>query len=105
MKRALLLSVAVALLGSCAGGDGAGTTEYDNNDLELITAFTAKSMCSCLFVMEMDEAYCKVWSKQSPAVADFRIDHQNKTVESGALLFWMKRARYVDDTFGCELEQ
>lgn len=102
MMRASVLLAIGALLLSCGGGEG---RTYDNSDLQLAPAFGAKAMCSCLFVMERDEEYCRVWTRQTPAVADFRIDREKKMVESGALFFWMERARYVDDTFGCVLDE
>ena len=104
MKRLIALAAAAAFL-SCGGGvNSAGDREYTRNDLQLITAFTAKSMCSCLFVMEMDEDYCKVWAKQNPPVADYRVDKDKKTVQSGALMFWLGKAHYVDAKQGCVLD-
>ena len=99
----LLVVAAFLSLSACAGKEN-GLNTYDNNDLQLISAYTAKEMCSCLFVMQRDEAYCRAWTKESPAVADVRIDREKKTVESGAVLFWMRRAHYVDDQFGCVLD-
>jgi hypothetical protein len=90
------------LLLSC--GSNTDSRQYSYNDLQLITSYTAKEMCSCLFVMEQSEAYCRVWTKQSPAVASVRIDAAHKTVESYAVLFWGARARWVDEKFGCVLE-
>lgn len=103
MRRALTLVAAAAMFAflSCSGE---GPRQYDNNDLQLISGYTAKELCSCLFVMEMDEPYCRAWTKASPAVADARIDLEKKTVEAGALLFWGRTARYVDADFGCVLE-
>lgn len=100
MSRAVLVVPLLALLLSC----GSEVREYDNNDLQLISGYTAKELCSCLFVMEMDEAYCRAWTKASPSVATARVNREEKTVEAGALLFWGRRARYVDASFGCVLE-
>lgn len=102
--RALILSGLLLFVGCSSTADD-GTPLYDNSDLELITSFTAKEMCSCLFVMEKDEAYCRVWTKQAPAVASAHIDFEAKTVASGAVGFWDARARFVDDRRGCVLER
>lgn len=90
------------LVGAC-GGDGAFKL-YDNNDLELVTSYTAKEACSCLFVMEQDEAFCRAWVAASPAVAEFTVDTEAKVVKSNALLMWDAKARFVDDRTGCRLE-
>ena len=102
MKRAILCAAALWLLGAC--GNPAGP-EYSHNDLQLITAYTAKNACSCLFVMEMDEAYCRAWAKQAPTVYTLTIDKENKTVHSSALLLWGATARFVDGTVGCQFEE
>ena len=94
--RALL---ALGLLTTVSCSDG-----YDKNDLELITAYTAKQLCSCLFVMERDEDYCRTWTRESPAVATASIDFEEKSVQSEALLVWSATARFVNERYGCVLE-
>ncbi|MGQ0508880.1 MAG: hypothetical protein ACT4TC_26560 [Myxococcaceae bacterium] len=95
--------IAALFLASCASNGPDGRT-YDNNDLELAVGNAAKMSCTCLFVMEMDDAYCKAWVRASPDVARYSVDKTNKTVESSAFLTWYARARYVDDKRGCLLE-
>jgi hypothetical protein len=82
------------------GGEG-----YSRNDLQLLTAYTAKETCSCLFVMEQTEEYCRAWTKASPAVATWSADLEARTVDSAAGLFWGARAHYVDEKFGCVLDE
>ena len=98
MKR-LALTALFAL--SCGGGS---TRQYQNNDLQLATAYTAKELCSCVFVMEMPVEYCREWTRASPAVTKFKIDEQRKTVETTALLEWGTRARFDSEKFGCVLD-
>lgn len=98
---AAVLTVAALLGLAGCGGDG---RLYDNNDLELATAYTAKEVCSCVFVMEQTEDYCRAWTKASPDVADFVVDHDEKRVRSSALLFWSAAARFTGPDFGCVLE-
>jgi hypothetical protein len=100
-SRRLLLPLLGALATACSAGGG---REYDNNDLQLITAYTAKEMCSCLFVMEQDEAYCRTWTRQSPAIYTLRIDTGAKVVESSAGMLWGARARFESARVGCRLE-
>ncbi len=101
MRRAwVALALGLAAL-SCGGS--AGRT-YDNNDLQLATAYSAKEMCSCLFVMEQTEPFCRAWTKANPNVARVRVDPDARTVESSALLLWGARARFVDARTGCVLE-
>ncbi len=97
MRRALALAAAAACL--CCSSPG-----YRDNDLQLITAYTAKEMCSCLFVLEQPEDFCRTWTRQSPAIATYRVDRQAKRVEASALLLWGASARLVDAQRGCALE-
>ena len=99
---AVLLGALLPALGSC---QNSGRRLYDNNDLELVTAYTAKDACSCLFVMERDEAFCRAFVRASPAVARLTIDAEKKVVETTALLLWGARARFVDARQGCVVEE
>lgn len=104
MKRtcfSVLLGALVPVLASCGSSS---RRVYDNNDLELVTAYTAKDACSCLFVMEREEAFCRAFVKADPAVAQLTIDSEKKVVETSALLLWGARARYVDARSGCVME-
>lgn len=104
MKRAVLavlLGALVPVLASCESG---GRRRYQNNDLVLVTAYTAKDACTCLFVMERDEAFCRAFVKADPAVAQLTIDTEHKAVETSAVLLWGARAYYVDARSGCVLE-
>ena len=47
---------------------------YNNHDLELLTAYRAKDMCSCVFVQGRDEVYCRDWTKASPNLASLSVD-------------------------------
>lgn len=101
--KTLLSMLSLALLAGCAQ-DEAKLRTYDNNDLELISAQSALQTCTCRFVMEMDEAYCKDWVRASPNVARFSVDTVKKTVEASAFVSWVGRAHFVDDKRGCVLE-
>ena len=104
MKRLVLLLGLVAVGTTASCGSDTPTRPYRYNDLLLINAFTAKELCSCLFVAEMPEDYCLEWTRESPAVATARIDEKNKSVQSGALLLWSRTASWVDEKTGCVLE-
>jgi hypothetical protein len=101
--RTLLCVLAVGLLGACANDNGDPRT-YDNNDVELAVGNSARMGCSCMFVMEMDEAYCRAWVKASPDVAKVSFDRVNKRVESSAFISWAATAHFVDEKRGCILE-
>ena len=107
MKRTvrMLLAALAALLASCQSGGAGGPRVYDNNDLELVTAYTAKDACTCLFVLQRDEAYCRAFVKASPSVAHLTIYSEQKMVETTALLLWAARARLVDERTGCQVEE
>ncbi len=96
-----VLACAAAL--ACGRGDTV-QRPYDNNDLQLVTAYTAKDFCSCLFVMRMSEDYCRRWTAASPAVATLRVDHEERSVQTAAVLLWGEKARFVSERDGCVLE-
>jgi hypothetical protein len=103
MKTLLVSLFALGALAGCAN-DNATPRTYDNSDLELAVGNSARMGCSCMFVMEMPEAYCRAWVKASPDVAKVSFDVANKRVESSAFVSWAATARYVDDKRGCILE-
>ncbi len=102
MKR-LALTAALVVLGACADDNGNPRT-FANSDIELGVGNGARFGCTCLFVMEMPEAYCRAWIKASPDVAKVAIDWNAKAVESTAFISWSARAHYVDAKRGCVLE-
>ena len=77
---------------------------YNNNDFLLLTAYTAKEMCSCLFVMEQTQEFCTAFTKANPNIKSVRVDLTNKRVESEAVLLYGARARYTGPRTGCILE-
>jgi hypothetical protein len=102
MGLAVLLGALLPVLSSC--DKGTHRHRYPNNDLVLVTAYTAKDACSCLFVMEREEEYCRAFVKADPSVASLTIDREQKAVESSALLLWGARAHYVNEHDGCVLD-
>ncbi|HYO69581.1 MAG TPA: hypothetical protein VEU33_26250 [Archangium sp.] len=101
-RRALGVLAGVAAL-SCGRGDTV-QRPYDNNDLQLVTSYTAKDFCSCLFVMQMSEEYCRRWTAASPAVATLTVDDEERSVQTAAALLWGEKARFVSERDGCVLE-
>jgi len=101
MRRIAGISLVFALLAGC--GDNDGLRVYDNGDLDLVTAYTAKAACSCLFVANRTEAECRPFAKQNPDVASFEFDAAKKTVHASALAFWGADAEFVSDKDGCRL--
>ncbi len=83
---------------------GCATEGYNNHDLELLTAYRAKDMCSCVFVQGRDEAYCRDWTKASPNLATMSVDKEQKVVTTEAMQYWSAKARFVNDEEGCVLE-
>lgn len=104
-RRPSLPFLAAVALGIAALGIAAGGCEatYDDHDLKLLTRYRAKELCSCLFVMEMDEAFCDRWTTQPPDVATYTIDRKRREVRTQAMMYFAARARFVDAHFGCRL--
>lgn len=104
MKRFFTLAALALSLGACADRNAEPYHTYESNDLTLAVGNSARMGCSCMFVMEMPEDYCRAWVKASPDVAKVTFDTVNKRVESTAFLSWGAVARYVDEKRGCVLE-
>ena len=101
--KTLMTLMALGFLAGCANDNGTPRT-FDNNDLELAVGNAARMGCSCRFVMEMPEDYCRAWVKASPDVAKLSFDMVNKKVESAAFISWAATARFIDEKRGCILE-
>ena len=92
-----LLSALVIVGAACGSG-------YNNHDLELLTNYRAKDVCSCVFVQKRSDAYCIDWTIAEPDLATVTIDREAQTVTTQAMFFWSGQARYVDARRGCVLE-
>jgi hypothetical protein len=95
-RMGLVLAIALAL-------PGCGES-YDNNDAELAVRQKAKEVCSCVFVMKRDEAWCRAWTKVTPDVAKAEIDREGKRVTAVALGFYRSNASFREG-LGCALEE
>lgn len=84
---------------------GNEASEYDVGLLDLAAGFSAKEVCSCVFVMERDEATCREWTRVSPDVARFEVDREKKEVRASAVLLGGAVARYTGPRTGCILAQ
>jgi hypothetical protein len=96
----ILILGALAFLGVVPGVKG----RYPNGDPALAAAYRAKETCSCLFVQERDEAYCRAWTEAKPDVARVEVDAAARALRARALLLWSARAHHVDARRGCVLE-
>jgi hypothetical protein len=99
MTRASIVLLAGLLLSTaCATG-----RVYRNDDLTLVTSYTAKETCSCLFVLEQPEEFCRTWTRYDPPVVAWTADQATKTVTATTL--WVHaRARRVSERDGCVLQ-
>jgi hypothetical protein len=98
VTRTLLLVGAVLCVGCGPKGD---VHTYDNSLFRLGSGFSAKEVCSCVFVMERDEDFCRQWTRVSPDIARFTVDRDARQVHARALGLGHTVARWVDDETGC----
>ena len=94
--KILIASMILAMTWGCSHG-------YPNNDLQMITVYRAKELCSCLFVIQQTEDHCINWTVANPNITSFDIDAENKSVRSQALMFWHAKADFIDDKTGCRI--
>lgn len=90
---------------ACAHKAGPATElpKYDNGLLSLAAGFSAKEVCSCVFVAQRPTDVCRDWTRVSPAVARFHVDTERKEVRATALATSRTVARWVDEDLGCVL--
>jgi len=101
MKRA---AIVLAVLGLSSCGTESGRV-YDNNDLQLLTSYAAKELCSCIFVMKQSEDFCNAWTKAAPDIKTWKADYAATAIDTQAGLFFSARARYLGRRHGCVLEK
>lgn len=94
----------VALFGSCASllaSDRASAREA--NVLEILTGFSSKEACSCAFVVEQTDEYCRDFGKMGNYDVSVTIDRGAKTVTSSFLVS-SRTSRFVEGQ-GCLLDE
>ncbi|MEW5853706.1 MAG: hypothetical protein AB2A00_33330 [Myxococcota bacterium] len=101
MRAARVLVLVVLGLVGCQQKEG--DRPYDNNVLELLAGYYAKSHCSCRFVLQQTATYCDNWVKQDPAITLFNVDTEAQTVEAVALGA-RRVARFKSTRLGCVVE-
>ena len=78
--------------------------EFDSGLLRIGVNYGAKLACSCRFVMEQSEDYCRAWVRASPDIVKVRFDDEAKAVKTSVLGLVRGRAVWVDEQSGCQLE-
>ncbi|MFT5680018.1 MAG: CubicO group peptidase (beta-lactamase class C family) [Myxococcota bacterium] len=78
--------------------------EFDTGLLRIAANYGARLACSCLFVMEQDEAYCKTWVRASPDIVKLKINEAEKSVTARALGVVRAEVRWVDERSGCQFQ-
>lgn len=79
-----------------------GRAHADVGLIEILTGFSAKETCSCAFVVEQDDAYCKAFGQQSGFEVILNIDHTSKVVT--ATVDPIVRTAHFVDGEGCTLD-
>ena len=99
MKKLLSITVVALFFVGCSK-EG----EYSSSIARLGLNFTAKSMCSCLWVSENSEEFCRDYTELKQVTPSIAVDQQAKLVETS--LFWILRAKakFIDDKRGCQLQ-
>ncbi len=96
LRFAALSSLAVVAFGTTASADGPVPL------VDILVGFAAKETCSCAFVVEQADEYCREFGKLGGLNVDSTIDRAARTVSStfqGA-----SRIARVDGSGGCVLD-
>jgi len=76
---------------------------FDAGLLRLGASYGAKLACSCMFVMQQDEDYCRAWVRASPDITKIKFNTDDRSVRARALVV-SAEARWIDERHGCTLE-
>ncbi len=90
MKKSILIAPLVILINSC---------KYT----EAPSAGLAKEMCSCLYVSEQSEAYCKMVTKESRILAKWEAIPEEKKVIAKGVNFTSIAQMDEDARYGCTI--
>jgi hypothetical protein len=77
--------------------------EYRASILTMGLAFTAKALCSCVFVSEQSEEQCREYASIEQVSPKLEIQRDAKTATS-TFLFFKAKASYLGPEMGCVLE-
>ncbi|MCZ8342297.1 MAG: hypothetical protein O9301_04630 [Leptospira sp.] len=69
----------------------------------IISSFYSKEFCSCYFVTKLSEEQCHNFARQWVPISEFKLDIENKSVTVKGL-GRTNTAKYLDETFGCTLQ-
>jgi hypothetical protein len=98
MKKTILLLTAIGTVSVFLPRHAAVAGPVDQ--FQILTGFSAKEVCSCAFVVEQTDEYCKAFGKLEGYDVESVIDRNAKTVTSTFLLT-SRTARFED---GCVLQ-
>ncbi len=76
---------------------------YHNSLFLLGASFSAKEVCSCVFVAGLDEDFCRTWTRVSPDLARFKVDVATQQVRANTLGLGRAIAEYQGEQLGCVL--
>lgn len=77
---------------------------YSSNVFRLALNSTSHLMCTCLFVSELPESECRIYSAIQQADPKITVDFDRKLVESRLFGFFSGKARFLEqDNRGCTL--
>ncbi|OIQ18952.1 MAG: hypothetical protein BM556_06620 [Bacteriovorax sp. MedPE-SWde] len=69
-----------------------------------VSSSFAKEFCSCIFVEDQSEKYCKGYASYIVEVSSYKLDTERKFVQA-SFLFTDSIAKYTGSRFGCQLEK
>lgn len=77
--------------------------KYKSGMIDLALAFTAKSFCSCLFVVKNSESQCRNYASLKQLSPSLSADFGAKRTRSSWFYFFTSEAQFLDDKTGCRL--
>jgi hypothetical protein len=97
--KTVLVALGALVVFSLAAGRVRARTA---NQIEVVAGFGAKEACSCAFVADQSDDYCKAFGQAGVAPAEITIDRKAQTV-SASLAGMTRSARFTPGE-GCRTE-
>src|SRR5687767_11622081 len=99
MKRRLSFLAASVLAGFAALVSSDRAVAKNANTFQLLTGFSSKETCSCAFVVDQTDEYCKAFGQSDGFTVDITIDRAKKSVTSS--FGGVTRTATMKDGEGC----
>lgn len=97
MKKIISFLLFISLT-ACTSKD-----EYENSVADLGLGFVSKEMCSCMFVAEQEEGFCREFVKIKQVSPNINVDLREKSITASLFYIFKRTSQLRGDHQGCQI--